>query len=1047
MNIKVFGELLFEMLERDPNNTLLDHIIICIYGLLKKHIISLVSNYENKQGIYNDIKSLIFECVKKRYLGLENPTNIMRKNICDCISILIITGISSSWESCISDLINEAKTGAPELTFIAIRSIADCDLIMNFFNNENDDEYWDDKLDFQNQEKDKIKKMLIGNTDLIFNFIYNEVYSNINKFENNLKIRIIKSIIDLINFWTKLNLNVLTDRNVYKIIMDLINMIDDQNEKIENIKNVAELISKSIVSSTNCKLYEFYSKADENSNIEEVLRSINDNVDIEEKNGIDMYLEYLLKIFDEYAKSNVKNENLLWAYAKIFSSIIENYAYFFFDFNNQRNGTIFHWLKYFLTHSKRKISWMFFNSIESIMNFITDYYRFYGLNNNQIDEFTNYLIDIFFGIMKNCEHKKLNPKDFSQLQKEILYKSDDSNWTLVNNNYFNNFNEDLDMEDIDLEEYRTAAESAFFDIYSIFKYGLNEKYEECFIKKIISLIDLENQNFGNNFNESIAKKLDIILLVFKSITKGINVESSKNIIELINKFIFCLTDSIYIQNINIFMDYLIFINQFGKCLVLNKTYFEKAVLILLSISDKTNIEQSLIDSCYIVLSNICSELNENSSFENIFNVFYQRFTKIYGNYNHKNIKPLESLINSMFSVIGINRFNFSENSNQDNLIPYIQKIFEPTMNDIHLLIGNINNFPVENVISGIIKTYALYKELFYNISICNDSLKRQFTIDFISNTNNDLINIFKAFPNNMEVFTSIIKFYINIGNMIGEYCLSNFTLLNDIFVELFKVNNNYFQIIDLFCIIYNKILNTISENSQNYLQQNKYISNNFFILINYSIQHLRTKAELNHEVLSQIKYFITFINDVFPLINIPDEQEAKETVQQIILTINFIISITNLINDNRNELIKDNIISMVFKSISSLLNEKILFYISSNSTEKEYKNFIKDIVINTYKLLYMKEFGFLSGQELSKLYFSIIKSKHQIFIDIFCELLKSRESFTNDYIINIYNYIAFFNNDKDSIIQFINEILSIFKENKSPDCLEFYFNRLNRKKN
>ena len=236
MNIKVFGELLLEMLERDPNNTLLDHIIICIYGLLKKHIISLISNYENKQGIYNDIKSLIFECVKKRYLGLENPTNIMRKNICDCISILIITGISSSWETCISDLINEAKTGTPELTFIAIRSIADCDLIMNFFNNENDDEYWDDKLDFQNQEKDKIKKKLIENTELIFNFIYNEVYSNINKFENSLKIRIIKSIIDLINFWTKLNLNVLTDKNVYKIIMDLINMIEDQNEKIENIK-------------------------------------------------------------------------------------------------------------------------------------------------------------------------------------------------------------------------------------------------------------------------------------------------------------------------------------------------------------------------------------------------------------------------------------------------------------------------------------------------------------------------------------------------------------------------------------------------------------------------------------------------------------------------------------------------------------------------------------------------------------------------------------------------------------------------------------------
>ena len=255
--------------------------------------------------------------------------------------------------------------------------------------------------------------------------------------------------------------------------------------QIENIKNVAELISKSIVSSKNCKLYEFYSKADENSNIEEVLQSINDSVDIEEKNGIDMYLDYLLKVFEEYVKNNIKNESILWAYAKIYSSIIENYVYFFFDFNNQRNGAIFHWIKYFLTHSRRNISWMFFNSIESMMNFITDYYRFYGLNNNQIEEFAKYLIDIFFGLMKNCEHKKLNPNDFSQLQKEILYKNDDSNWTLINNNYFNNVNEDLDIEDIDVEEYRTAAESAFFDIYSIFKYGLNEKYEDYLDRKSV----------------------------------------------------------------------------------------------------------------------------------------------------------------------------------------------------------------------------------------------------------------------------------------------------------------------------------------------------------------------------------------------------------------------------------------------------------------------------------------------------------------------------------------------------------------------------------
>ena len=149
MNIKVFGELLFE---KDQNDPLLDHIIICIYGLLKEHIITLVSTNKNQKRIYEDIKNLIFECVKKRYLNLDNPSYIMRKNICDCISVLIISGITCSWTESIKDLIKEANTGNPEMTFIALRSIADCDLIMNFYESknekENDDNYWDDNFKF-----------------------------------------------------------------------------------------------------------------------------------------------------------------------------------------------------------------------------------------------------------------------------------------------------------------------------------------------------------------------------------------------------------------------------------------------------------------------------------------------------------------------------------------------------------------------------------------------------------------------------------------------------------------------------------------------------------------------------------------------------------------------------------------------------------------------------------------------------------------------------------------------------------------------------------
>ena len=91
MNIKVFGELFFE---RNQNDPLLDHIIICIFGLLKEHITTLVSTNKKNKNIYNEIKRLILECLKKRYLNLHNPTYIMRNYICDCVSILIIYVVS-----------------------------------------------------------------------------------------------------------------------------------------------------------------------------------------------------------------------------------------------------------------------------------------------------------------------------------------------------------------------------------------------------------------------------------------------------------------------------------------------------------------------------------------------------------------------------------------------------------------------------------------------------------------------------------------------------------------------------------------------------------------------------------------------------------------------------------------------------------------------------------------------------------------------------------------------------------------------------------------
>ena len=337
MSIKIFGNLFFKINQNEP---ILDHIIICIYDLLAKHIKILVSTDKNQINIYNDIKTLIFQCVNKRYLNLENPTNIMKNFMCDCISILIISGITHNWENCIEDLILNTQNNNPELIYICIKSIADCDLIINLIKNEdtyaNND--WNEELNSQDEKSGEIKEKLNEKSDIIFNFI-EKVYKDINTFEKNLRIRLIKSIVDLFIFWTQLELNIFTNDSISNIIMELTKqtIIEDNPNNIEILKRLAELINITVTSSKNSRLYEFYGKIEENYPIEETLKIINENINLEEKIGIEKWLDFILNLLEQYKRTNNKNMDILWPLAKIFSSITENFIYLFFDLNNKRN--------------------------------------------------------------------------------------------------------------------------------------------------------------------------------------------------------------------------------------------------------------------------------------------------------------------------------------------------------------------------------------------------------------------------------------------------------------------------------------------------------------------------------------------------------------------------------------------------------------------------------------------------------------------------------------------------------------------------------------
>ena len=92
-------------------------------------------------------------------------------------------------------------------------------------------------------------------------------------------------------------------------------------------------------------------------------------------------------------------------------------------------------------------------------------------------------------------------------------------------------------------------------------------------------------------------------MVLKSIAKEIDNENSLEVIKMLNNYIYNLSNSSYIRNISIFIDYLLLINQFNDLLLVgDNIYFEKTIILLLEVSN-SNINQIIIDSCYQVISN------------------------------------------------------------------------------------------------------------------------------------------------------------------------------------------------------------------------------------------------------------------------------------------------------------------------------------------------------------------------------------------------------------------------------------------------------------
>ena len=131
-------------------------------------------------------------------------------------------------------------------------------------------------------------------------------------------------------------------------------------------------------------------------------------------------------------------------------------------------------------------------------NFINGNYKFSNYNEDEKVQFMNYLIKILFNITNNCVFKTIAKKQDILLTEEYITIQNINN--TKDNNDNNNIKENENEEDLDeineitIDDYRTAAEDAFINIFEIFainygKDGINYFLNEI-TKDILPLLEI-----------------------------------------------------------------------------------------------------------------------------------------------------------------------------------------------------------------------------------------------------------------------------------------------------------------------------------------------------------------------------------------------------------------------------------------------------------------------------------------------------------------------------------------------------------------------------
>ena len=589
-----------------------------------------------------------------------------------------------------------------------------------------------------------------------------------------------------------------------------------------------------------------------------------------------------------------------------------------------------------------------------------------------------------------------------------------------------------------VDSYRNFAGEVFYNIFFIFleNWG-DEKSAYILENKILSTI--YDENLKNEPKYPLI--LDAILFSLCSLSETFDIKYPINCWNKIKNMInYLLNSQILVQNKGIFIDFLVLIYKYYNFIAKDKDIFWPIIKFLLNAA-KNLINEKIETSCYIILSSLCGEKDENiqddiNLIRDLFNLFNEKYQK----YNLNKIGPLENILESIFSLIGIKCSNSNNNLSQENLqfyskmISEISSLMNSKIKDIlEKYEINLNDKSLQELLnSEITKSYKIQGLILSKLEEFNKEIKNYFINQYMNNYLLLTEKILNLFYNDDKLIEIIFNFYTKIAMVIEINSQNSIEYINKLFSNFFiaeKGPNGYKSILIL-KELYLSLFKSAEKNNDLYAQCNKYIIDYYFTIIQNFMEKISKIQQLDKNIKEKLRVFFDFIISVFPKLKIdPKSPNIQKLMEELI---NFLINCMKLMQrlekevEINEEFIIFNLIksfNIIFSNKSFVQNNNNIFYFLNNS------------IIELWNTNDFKQFNSTSRINLVNFYVTALNLDVNNFCNIFVKLIENK--FDKKYIFAIVEYLNVFKGNNSNCKKMLNTVIEIIKGNEKLKQLDF----------